>query len=84
MKIRVKVIPQARSEQVYEVQDREGNLALKIKTLSPAQDGRANDAIIALIAGHFKIKPSAVSIISGENTRNKIVEVELPVKEAVL
>ncbi len=81
MKIRVKVIPQAKSENVQQVKDREGNLALKIKTFSPAQDGHANDSIIKLIAKHFNIKAADVTIVSGENTRNKIVEVQLPIQE---
>lgn len=65
----IKVIPRAKKELI-----KEENGKLKIYVTSPAQDGRANEAVIALLAQHFKIKKSCVRIVKGAKSRNKIIE----------
>ncbi len=75
MKIKVKVIPQASKDEVLKIKDADGGLMLKIKTTKPPQDGKANDAVIAILAKYFGVKKSAVNILSGEISRVKIVEI---------
>jgi uncharacterized protein (TIGR00251 family) len=45
--------------------------ALKIRTTAPPVEGKANTAIIALLADLFDIPKSAVSLVSGAKSRNK-------------
>lgn len=37
-------------------------------------EGRADEAVIEALAEHFGVAKSAVSIVSGHTTKNKIVE----------
>lgn len=39
-------------------------------------DGKANDELVALIAGHFGLRKSRVSIKSGASGRVKLVRIE--------
>ncbi len=76
MKISIKVIPNAKqNEVVSDETDLLGLRILKIKVNQPPEDGKANKAVVELLCEYFKVKKSAVLIISGETSRNKIVEI---------
>lgn len=47
--------------------------ALKIALTAPPVDGRANQACVEFLAEFFGLPKSAVTIISGERGRTKIV-----------
>jgi uncharacterized protein (TIGR00251 family) len=49
--------------------------ALKVALTAPPIDGRANDACIEFFAKLFAVQRSAVSIASGETSRNKVIRV---------
>jgi uncharacterized protein (TIGR00251 family) len=70
MRYRVKVIPNARRDEVLE--DGEN---LKVRLKGPAAKGKANKALIELLADHFQVKKRDVRIIKGERSREKVVEV---------
>ena len=42
---------------------------------APAVDGKANKALIELLAGHFKVKKKDIEIIKGELSREKVITV---------
>jgi len=48
----------------------------KVWLKTAPEKGKANNQLIALLASHFKVKKSAVLIISGTKMRKKLVEVE--------
>jgi uncharacterized protein len=51
----------------------EGNAAqLKIAVSAPPVEGRANDALIALLAEIFSLPKSAIELASGATARNKV------------
>lgn len=51
----------------------EGDAAqLKIAVQAPPIEGRANEALIAFLAKTFEVPKSAVELISGELSRNKV------------
>jgi uncharacterized protein (TIGR00251 family) len=52
-----------------------GELAgvLKISVTAPPEDGRANDAVIALLREAFNLQRSQVVLVSGQTNRNKVV-----------
>ncbi len=47
--------------------------ALKIRLLSPPEDGKANKELIKLLSKALKVPAAAVEIISGEKSRQKRV-----------
>ena len=55
------------------VTDAAGAVALKVKVGARAQDGRANTAVLALLAKALDLPKSALSLVRGERDRNKVV-----------
>ncbi len=77
---RVRVVPRSSRNQIVGV---EGG-ALKIKLTAPPVEGAANAALIEFIAGWLGVRKSAVSIVSGDKARNKIVRAKGVTREQVL
>ena len=50
--------------------------ALKVELQTPPVDGKANSALIKLLAKWLDITKSNVTIISGESCRDKVVELK--------
>lgn len=71
MRISVKVKPSAKKETVEQLLD--GSLLVSVK--APAAEGKANARVAKVIARHFGVAPSCVSIVSGASSRTKRVEV---------
>lgn len=70
MKIRVKIKPNSRTEELSQEGD---SFIAKVK--EPPREGKANQAVIKLLAQHFSVPQSQVRIISGLRSRNKVIEV---------
>ena len=52
--------------------------ALKIRLAAPPVDGKANAALIEFIAERLSLPKSAVSLISGQTSRRKLLEIDSP------
>lgn len=50
--------------------------AVKVYVTAAPEKGRANKAVIEMIARHFGVPKGAVSIVSGERSRTKLLAVE--------
>ena len=72
MDIRVKVKPNAGASALEQLED--GSWLARLK--APPVDGKANAELIALVAGQFQVRKSAVSIRSGASARTKLVRIE--------
>jgi uncharacterized protein (TIGR00251 family) len=70
-KIAVTVKPNAKKAEVTKLSDAEYRVAVR----PPAQDGKANEAVIDLLADYFGIAKSSVKIIRGHSSRHKLLEV---------
>jgi uncharacterized protein YggU (UPF0235/DUF167 family) len=70
-KIWVLVKPQSRKENLSCLGDGTYQAAVQ----APAQDGKANQALIALLAGHFSLPKAKIKIIRGLTARKKLVEI---------
>ena len=70
MKIRVKVKPNSKTEELSQ----EGESFL-VKVKEPPKEGKANQAVVRLLAEHFGVPHSQVRILSGFTSRNKVIEV---------
>lgn len=73
MQIKVKIMPNAHANQINSVLS-DGTFKIKIK--AQPISGKANKELIAFLADILSIRKSNVIIISGEKSRNKIIELE--------
>jgi uncharacterized protein (TIGR00251 family) len=71
MKITVKVTPGARKNELKQ----EGSLT-KVYLTAPPVDGKANAALVKFLAEHFCVKTSAIEILKGLKSRQKIVNID--------
>ena len=71
MRIFVKAKPGAKETRVKAQDATHFNIAV----VEPAQDGKANRAIVKALAQHLDIAPSRITIISGVAARQKLVEI---------
>lgn len=70
MKIQVKVRPNSRNEEISQQGD-----GFTVKVKEPPREGKANQAVIKLLAKHFGVPQSRVRILSGFSSREKVIEV---------
>ena len=70
MKIQVKVKPNAKTAEV----SHEG-ASFVVKVNEPPKEGKANQAVIKLLAEHFGVPQSQVRILSGFKSKNKVIEI---------
>lgn len=47
----------------------------KLKITAKPIDGEANRAVIQFLSSHYKIKKSDITIVSGQTSRDKVVEI---------
>jgi uncharacterized protein (TIGR00251 family) len=67
--LKVKVMAGSRIEELAEQED--GTWLVRVK--APPVDGRANEAVIALLATRFGVRKAQVSIKSGASSRVKLI-----------
>jgi uncharacterized protein (TIGR00251 family) len=70
MKIQVRVKPNSRTEEVSQEGD-----GFIVKVKEPPREGKANQAVIKLLAQHFGVSKSQVRILSGLRSGKKVIEV---------
>ena len=70
--IRVRAQPKASRNEVVEYRDD----VLRVRVTAPPEDGKANAAVIVLLAESLGIACSRVRITRGHSYRDKLVEVE--------
>jgi uncharacterized protein (TIGR00251 family) len=71
MKLKERVVPKASRVQV-----KKGPDSLKVYLTRPALDGQANQQLIEVLAEYLKLKKYRLAIVSGHNSRSKVIEVE--------
>ena len=72
MKFFLKAKPSAKVDKVESVK---GNV-LRVFVKASAKEGKANLAIVRVLADYFKVSKSAIRVKSGLKSKNKIVEIE--------
>lgn len=73
MKFSIIAKPKSKKELVKKLGDRDYAVFVK----EEAKEGKANKAVIELLAEYFNIPKSGVNILTGENIKQKIVEITL-------
>ena len=72
MKLSVKVKARARQEKVEKVSEGQ----YKVWVRAAAEKGKANEDVIDVLSGYFKVPKSCIAIVSGHTPAQKIIEVE--------
>jgi len=70
MRLNIRVIPNAKQNKLVEESGR-----IKIYLNAPPVEGKANKALAEFLAKYYNTKRNRIKIISGEKSRNKIVEI---------
>ena len=68
-RLRVRVAPGARAAAV----GRHGS-GWKLRVAAPPVDGKANEAVLRLLAETLAVPPARVALVSGHGGRDKVVE----------
>ena len=69
-RLRLRVSPGAASEAIV---GRHGD-AWKLRVCPAAENGRANDAVLHLVARALELPRASVTLVSGHGSRDKLVE----------
>ena len=69
-RLRIRVSPGARRTELV---GRQGE-AWKVRVAAPPERGRANDAVLKLLAERLRIAPAELTLVSGVSARDKVVE----------
>ena len=72
MRIKVRVVPNSKKESVQELD----SATYRIKVREKAIEGRANEAVLRLIAKHAGVSMADVRIIHGLRSREKIIGIK--------
>lgn len=74
VRVRLRVQPRARRNKVDGVvPEAHGGTALKVAVTAAPESGAANEAVIALLAGEWRLAKSALTLVSGAGDRRKVV-----------
>jgi uncharacterized protein len=72
VRLRVRVIPRAKRDALAGVRDG----ALLVRTTAPPVDGKANAAVVALVAKALGVPRGRVAIVQGQTSRDKVLSVD--------
>ena len=72
MRIHVKVVPGAATDEIVGPY---GD-GLKLRVAAAPEKGKANAAVIRLLACHFGVKPAQVRIVAGTGSPHKLVDIQ--------
>lgn len=70
MKLNVRVVANSKRNEILK-----DNETFKAYLNAPAVEGKANKALVRVLADYFSVKKSQINIIKGEKSRDKIVEI---------
>jgi len=68
---RIKVVPRSSKNQVIRLDSG----VLKVKLMALPVEGRANRALLQVLADHFGVKKSSIRLVAGETSSHKWVEI---------
>jgi len=72
----VRLTPRGRADRIEGIAPlADGTRALKVSVAAPPADGRANDALLQLLATEWGVARRDLAIVSGLKSRNKSVHV---------
>jgi uncharacterized protein (TIGR00251 family) len=74
LRIRVRLVPKAARDRVQAVvRDADGTAALKVAVTAPPEKGKANAALLKMLARAWRVPKSDLTLIAGHRDRRKVV-----------
>ncbi len=73
--LHIKVTPKARSERIKKEVSADGTPLYKVYVTAVAEDGRANEAVIRLLAKALNVPKSSLVITRGLTSREKFIQI---------
>lgn len=74
--LRVRVTPNAGRDQIDGVEIRDdGEAVLRVRVAAVPDKGKANTAVVALLAKALRVPKSAISVVAGDTSRVKTLEI---------
>lgn len=74
LRVRLKVAPRAGCNRVDGlVPDADGEMALKVAVTAPPEDGKANAAVVKLLAAEWRVPKSTIQVVLGAADRRKVL-----------
>lgn len=76
--LHIKLTPKASSNRIGDVRkDAHGNDVLSVYVTAAPDKNKANEALIDLLADHYGVAPSRLTLVRGHTARNKVVAISL-------
>ncbi|MGH7124331.1 MAG: DUF167 domain-containing protein [Stellaceae bacterium] len=76
VRLRVRVTPKASAERIIGLADEaDGGVVLKVAVTAAPENGKANAALVKLLARAFRLPPRDFSVVRGATDRRKVVAV---------
>jgi uncharacterized protein (TIGR00251 family) len=76
MDLFVRVTPNAAANKITDDIKDDGTRLLRVYVTVPPEDGKANAAVVKLLATYLNLPKSSLTIVRGETGRDKVVRVE--------
>ena len=73
--LRVRVTPKAAANRIKVERQEDGNVLIRVYVTTAPEDGKANKAVIALLARHLGLPKSSLMIIRGLTGKDKVIEI---------
>ena len=73
--VRLKVLPRARRDAVDGIVEGRDGPALRVWVTAAPDGGKANAAVIALLARAWRVPKSAIALVQGATSRQKLIHV---------
>jgi len=74
LRIRVRLTPKAARDRIQGVvHDADGVVALKVAVTAPPEKGKANAALIKILARAWRVPKSDLSLVAGHRDRRKVL-----------
>lgn len=67
----IRVIPRAKQNSI--TTDADGTI--RVHTTAAPTDGKANDAVVRMLAKHFDVPRSSINIVRGQTSHSKTIEI---------
>lgn len=74
--ITIRVTPKASRNAVKVEPQADGTVLYRVYVTTAAEDGKANKAVIEVLAEFLDVRKSALTIVQGLTNRNKVIRVE--------
>jgi uncharacterized protein (TIGR00251 family) len=76
IRVAIRLTPRGRADRIEcIVRSAEDRPALKVSVTAPPAEGRANDALIQLLANEFRVPKRDIALVAGQKSRDKMVHI---------